>query len=99
MDRRYETRVGRAADYSWLTGQLFFVHSDGGLWVLRYAPPTAEDPDGGSVILARDRQMDSYREGDLVKVHGELLKQKGSIFLGGSLYRTQSIELIDRNVR
>ena len=99
LDRRYESRVGRAADYGWLTGQLFYVHADGGLWVLRYAPLWKEDPNGGSVILARDRQMDSYREGDLVKVHGEILNQKGSIFLGGPLYRAESIELIDRSAR
>ena len=41
--------------------------------------------------------MDSYREGDLVKVHGEILNQKGSIFLGGPQYRVQSIEMIDRD--
>jgi hypothetical protein len=99
LDRRYESRVGRAADYGWLTGQLFYVHADGGLWVLRYAPLWKEDPNGGSVILARDRQMDSYREGDLVTIHGEILNQKGSIFLGGPLYRTQSIQLIDRTAR
>ncbi len=99
LDRRYESRVTRAADYSWVTGQLFYVHADGGLWVLRYAPLWKEDANGGSVILARDRQMDSYREGDLVKVHGEILNQKGSIFLGGPLYRAESIELIDRSAR
>jgi hypothetical protein len=96
LDRRYETRVDRAADYSWLTGQLHFVHADGGLWVLRYAPLEKEDPNGGSVVLARDRQMDSYREGDLVTVHGEIINPRGSIFLGGPLYRMQSIQLIDR---
>ena len=99
LDRRYETRVNRAADYSWVTGQLYYVHADGGLWVLRYAPLWKEDSNGGSVVLARDRQMDSYREGDLVKVHGEILNQKGSIFLGGPQYRVQSIELIDRSAR
>ncbi|HWG42228.1 MAG TPA: hypothetical protein VN688_05530, partial [Gemmataceae bacterium] len=99
LDRRYESRVGRAADYSWVTGQLFYVHADGGLWVLRYAPLSQEDANGGSVVLARDRQMDSYREGDLVKVQGEILNQKGSIFLGGPLYRTQSIQLVDRTGR
>jgi hypothetical protein len=96
LDRRYEKRVDRAADYSWLTGQLFYVHADGGLWVLRYAPPGKEDPNGGGVILAGDRQLDSYREGDLVTVRGQIVKQKGSVFPGGPLYRAQSIQLIDR---
>jgi hypothetical protein len=96
LDRRYETRVDRAADYSWVTGQLFYVHADGGLWVLRYAPLSKEDAHGGSVVLARDRQMDTYREGDLVTVHGEILNEKSSIFLGGPLYRARSIQLVER---
>jgi hypothetical protein len=96
LDRRYEVRVDRAADYSWVTGQLFYVHADGGLWVLRYAPLSKEDPYGGSVVLARDRQMDSYREGDLVTVHGEIINEKGSAFLGGAQYRARTIQLVDR---
>jgi hypothetical protein len=96
LDRRYETRVDRAADYSWLTGQLSYVHADGGLWVLRYAPIWKEEANGGSVVLARDVPMDSYREGDLVQVRGEILQQKASSSLGGPLYHTQSIQLMDR---
>jgi hypothetical protein len=96
LNRRYEKRVDRAADFSWLTGQLFFVHADGGLWVLRYAPLWKEDSNGGGVVLARDRDMNTYREGDLVTVHGEILQQKGSVFLGGPLYRAHAIELIER---
>jgi hypothetical protein len=96
LDRRYEKRVGRAADYSRLTGQLFFVHADGGLWVLRYAPLSKEDENGGSVVLGRDRHLDSYRDGDLVTVEGAIVKDKGSLRLGGPLYRVNSIQLIDR---
>ena len=96
---RYESRVGRASNYSWVTGQLYYVSANGGFWVLRYAPLWKEDEHGGYVLLVRDRQMDSYRGGDLVKVHGEILKQKGSIFLSGTQYRVQSIELIDRSAR
>jgi hypothetical protein len=96
LDRRYESRVERAADYSWLTGQLFYVHADGGLWVLRYAPIWKEEANGGSVVLARDMPMDSYREGDLVQVRGEILQDKASSSLGGPLYRSQSIQLLDR---
>jgi hypothetical protein len=96
LARRYEKRVSRAADYSHLTGQLFFVHADGGLWVLRYASLSEEDAYGGSVILARDRKMDLYREGDLVSVEGQILSQRGSPRLGGPLYRVQAIRLVDR---
>jgi hypothetical protein len=97
LDRRYESRVDRAADYGWLTGQLFYVHADGGLWVLRYAPLSKEDANGGGVVLARDRDMDSYREGDLVTVRGDVLNAKGTPYLGAPLYRVQSIELVERN--
>jgi hypothetical protein len=98
LSRRYESRVKRAADYSWITGQLFYVHADGGLWVLRYAPIGQEDPHGGGVILARNQVMDSYREGDLVTVKGEMLQEeRSSIFLGAPLYRALDIQLVDRN--
>jgi hypothetical protein len=40
--------------------------------------------------------MDSYREGDLVRVRGDILQQKASPSLGGPLYRVQSIQLMDR---
>jgi hypothetical protein len=96
LRRQYESRVGHAADYSWVTGQLFYVHADGGLWVLRYAPVWKEDPNGGSLVLARDLRMDTYREGDLVTVHGEIVSPKSSMFLGGPLYQAQAIQLEDR---
>jgi len=95
LNRRYVSRVDRAPDYSWLTGQLFYVHADGGLWVLRYAPLWKEDPNGGSMVLARDLRMDSFHEGDLVTVHGEIISQHGSEFLGGPLYQVRSIKLIE----
>jgi hypothetical protein len=97
--RRHEPRVEHAPDYSWVTGQLTFVHADGGLWVLRYAPLDVEDPNGGSVVLARDVRMDDYREGDLVTVHGEIVSQRSSKFLGGPLYQVQSIQLVQRGVQ
>jgi hypothetical protein len=96
LDRRYEKRVSRAADYSKLTGQLFFVHIDGGTWVLRFAPLWKEDVNGGSVVLARDQQMDSYREGDLVTIEGTVIKEKGSTRLGGPLYQVRTIQLVER---
>jgi hypothetical protein len=96
VDRRYDKRVTHAADYSKLTGQLYYVHADGGLWVLRYASLDVEDARGGNVILARDRQMNNYREGDLVTVEGEVISDKGSSRLGGPLYRVRNIVLVDR---
>jgi hypothetical protein len=95
-DRRHEQRDSSATDYSKLTGKLYHVHVDGGLWVLRYASLDVEDGKGGSVILARDRQMTKYQEGDLVTVEGEVISDKGSSRLGGPLYRVRSITLVDR---
>lgn len=96
LSRRYETRVERAADFSSITGQLFYVHADGGLWVLRYAPVGKEDPNGGGVLLARDHDMNNYREGDLVTVKGEILNEQRSLYLGAPLYRAKTIQLLDR---
>src|SRR5262249_12105378 len=39
LRKGFQKKVGAADDYSWVTGQLFFVHVDGGLWVVRYASP------------------------------------------------------------
>jgi hypothetical protein len=96
LSRRYQARADRAADYSRLTGELFYVHADGGLWVLRYAPLGLEDSYGGGVVLSRDRQMDNYREGDLVTVKGTVIAPRASYHLGGPLYRFDSIQLVDR---
>jgi hypothetical protein len=96
LNRRYEARVEHAPDYSWVTGQLFYVHADGGLWLLRYAPVGKEDANGGSVVLARNLSMESYREGDLVTIRGQVMDHRASRFLGGPLYQARSITLVER---
>ena len=97
----YLGRSSCSADYSRLTGQLSYVHTGGGLWVVRYAPLDGDDRYGGSVVLAPVVSMDSYKEGDLVSVTGEVLNdgQRTSKFLGGPLYRTTSVTLLDRPAR
>ncbi len=50
--KSYAGKFGHELDYSWITGQLFYIHADGGLWVLRYAGVDSEDRFGGSVVLA-----------------------------------------------
>ncbi|MGL4554934.1 MAG: hypothetical protein ACRC33_27520, partial [Gemmataceae bacterium] len=96
LDRRYDSRVAHAADFSSLTGKLTYVHADGGLWVLRYASIGTEDANGGAVILASDRRMASYREGDLVTVSGRVLDKKGSSRLGAPLFQANDITLVER---
>jgi hypothetical protein len=94
----YLNRIGKAEDYTWLTGQLFYIHAGGGLWVVRYAPVDTEDRYGGSVVLAGATNMGGYREGDLVTIHGEVLGEgRACKYLGGPLYRANDLEMIARS--
>ena len=98
IKRAYLPRLGNAEDYSWVTGQLFYIHAGGeGIWVLRYAPLDREDRYGGGMVLAEAVSMSKLREGDLVTIHGDVLNEgRASKYLGGPLYRVQSVQLIDR---
>jgi len=97
ISKEYLDRVANASDYSWVTGQLFYIHADSGLWVVRYAPVDKEDRYGGSVVLAPALNMDSFHEGDLVTIHGEVLNEgRATKYLGGPLYRTLAVNLEDR---
>ncbi len=95
--KEFANKIGAAEDYSWITGQLFYIHADGGRWVLRYAGVDQEDKYGGSVVLKPATDMKNFREGDLVSVNGEVLTDaRASKHLGGPLYRVNSISMIDR---
>ncbi|MBY0525287.1 MAG: hypothetical protein K2R98_17910 [Gemmataceae bacterium] len=95
--KQFQKKVGNADDYSWITGQLIYVHADGGRWVLRYASVGQEDKYGGSVVLATAAEMKNYREGDLVSVTGEVLNNgRATRHLGGPLYRVENIAMIER---
>ena len=86
-----------ADDASWVLGQLFYVHEDGGTWIVRYAPYSKEDRYGGEVILAHGIDMSNLREGDLAFVRGEIIKpDRASKYVGGPLYRASSVELNER---
>ena len=93
----YLQKVAIADDGSWVIGQLFYVHEDGGTWIVRYAPYSREDRYGGEVILAHGVDMSNLREGDLAFVRGEIIKQdRASKYVGGPLYRASSVELNER---
>lgn len=95
--KEFQNKIGAAEDYSWITGQLFYIHADGGRWVLRYAGVDQEDKYGGSVVLKPAAEMKNFREGDLVSVNGEVLTDgRASKYLGGPLYRVTSISMMDR---
>jgi hypothetical protein len=86
-----------AGDTCWIVGQLQYVHADGGLWMVRYAPLDKEDRYGGAVVLAKGQDMSKFREGDLVFVKGSILDEgRASEHLAAPLYRATSIELIER---
>jgi hypothetical protein len=92
-----QDKVGHEHDYSRITGYLYYVHADGGCWVLRYAALDQVDRYGGSVVLAAGLEMGNYREGDLVTVYGEVLNEGRAMrSLGGALYRVQMIEMVER---
>jgi len=96
LARRYQGKASASPDYSKLTGQLFFVHTDGGVWVVRYAPISQEDRYGGSVVLARDIDMANYEDGDLVSIQGEVLANRTSLPLGGALYHAAKVNLVEK---
>ena len=90
-------RVAMADDASWIIGELHYVHADGGLWMVRYAPLDKEDRYGGAVVLARGQDMSKFREGDLVFVKGSILDEgRASKYLAAPLYRATSVELNER---
>jgi hypothetical protein len=97
VHKKFQEKVGCAPDHSWITGQLFYVHADGGRWVLRYTSVGEQDKYGGSVVLAPGIDMKNYREGDLVSVNGKVLSDaRASHHLPGALYQATAINLIER---
>ena len=97
VGKKFQEKVGCAPDYSWVTGQLFYVHADGGRWVIRYTAVDEQDKFGGSIVLAPGTDMRNYREGDLVSVNGKVLSDgRTSAHLPGAPYQASNISLIER---
>jgi hypothetical protein len=97
IQRRYQEKVGHDDDFSWVTGQLYFINADGGRWVVRYATANTEDKYHGNIVLPPDANMRNYREGDLVSVHGEILNNGiPSRFGEAPYYKVNSIDVIER---
>jgi hypothetical protein len=90
-------RTAIADDSSWIIGELHYLHTDGGQWVLRYAPLDREDRNGGAVVLAKNIDMSKFREGDFVFVKGQMLDEgRSSRHTTEPLYRVTSIDLNER---
>jgi hypothetical protein len=87
----YRQKVGHDAGYTWITGQLQRVS---GRWILHYADSGSADRLGGRVLLASDRDLSQFRDGDLVSAHGSVLDTAQTAH--GPMYLATSIHLIER---
>jgi hypothetical protein len=67
-----ESAQGHAADYSWLVGELQYVHIRD-VWRLRYASTEDEDKYGGSVTLVDTDSITGFCNGERVRVVGHLI--------------------------
>lgn len=86
---------GHADDYSWVQGRLHYAHVNGGAWVVRYMPLDRVDKYGGSMVLTRDARLADYKEGQMVRVSGEILSEHASVYLGGPLYRVDGLKSLN----
>jgi hypothetical protein len=82
---------GHAADYCWLVGELQYVHVRKA-WRLRYASVDEEDRYGGSVTLVEMGSMDSYSNGQMVRVEGQLLDSESRE--PSPTYRVRSMQVV-----
>jgi hypothetical protein len=90
--------ITHAENYSWVQGELHYVHVRGGMWIVRYLPLDQFDRNGGSVVLAADAKLDTFREGDVVRISGEIIRDRSESSLGGPLYRLRTIKLVSRGL-
>ena len=98
LTKKAEDKIGHDDEYNWVTGQLFYVRTEGGKWVLRYGRLDEMDKYGGSVVLTPTVEMRNFREGDIVCVYGQIINEgRASRALGGPLYRVSSINMVDRS--
>jgi hypothetical protein len=84
-----------AENYSWLKGELQFLHAHN-VWRLRYASVDEEDKYGGGVTLIEAGRMNNFTSGQMVRVEGEVVdpdaKEVGS---SSFRYRVRNIEAIN----
>jgi hypothetical protein len=87
---------GHAPDHAWLQG-VIDKHYQGHL-ELRYCDPSEEDAWGGKVILEDDPRLAQCKDGDVVRVEGEIVQEAGKPKRGAwnhfVQYRIKEIKLI-----
>ena len=87
-----ESALDHAPDYSWVQGRLEFSALGGGIWKVRYAPISADDEHGGSVILEAAPDPQKFRVGDLIYVEGRIVSRNAHGPLANPLYRAEYIQ-------
>ena len=87
---------GHAPDHAWLQG-VIDKHYHGHL-SLRYCDPSEEDEWGGKVVLEEDPRLAEFKDGDVVRVEGEIVREDGKVKRGVwnhfAHYRLKDIRLI-----
>ncbi len=94
--REVSGSYGHAADYTWLQGILdknFHGH-----FSLRYCDAAVDDQWGGKVHLEDDPRLAQFKEGDVVMVEGEIVRENGQPVRGAwnhyPRYHIRSVKLI-----
>jgi hypothetical protein len=84
-------QFGHAADYAWLTGELWH-NSQKDEWRLRFASIDEEDRYGGSVTLDARAELKGYKSGQLVRVDGSLIDPESREI--APKYRVKEVRLL-----
>lgn len=69
-------KYGHATDYSWLTGELQFVHARN-IWRVRYASVDEEEQYGGGLTIANPNALTGFKDGQLIHVEGQRTNPEG----------------------
>lgn len=87
--------LDHAPDYAWLQGRLEHSALGGGVWKVRYAPISAEDEHGGSVILETPPDSSRFQPGDTVYIEGQIVSQQSRGAWSNPVYRVQRMNLLE----
>lgn len=88
-------KMDHAADYSWVQGRLEYSVVGGGVWKVRYAPPSTDDEHGGSVVLDSDPSAQGCQPGDTIYVQGQVVTSQQARTLSNPSYRVQRISRVE----
>ena len=89
VDITAKSCFSHAPDYSWVQGELVFLHSHN-CWRIRYASVDEDDKFGGGVNLVETGPMDNFKDGQCVRVQGRPSDSENK----ESEYRVSSIQAL-----